>query len=100
MTLSEKTKIGISLGQLIALVVFIFSVGGGFVGVNNTASSAVTTANEAKEISVETKRDMEQLKKDTSKDVKEIIIMLQQVRESQIRTEEALKLKADKQWKN
>jgi uncharacterized membrane protein len=100
MTLSEKTKIGLSIGQLLALVVFIFSVGGGFVGVNNTASSAVTTANQAKEMSVETKREMEQLKKDTSKDVKEIMTLLQEVRESQIRTEEAMKLKADRKWEN
>ena len=46
---------------MLLVILFVLSVSGGFVSVGYTASSAVTTANEAKEISIEASKEIKQI---------------------------------------
>lgn len=91
MTLSEKTKIGLSIGQMIALIFFIFSVSGGFIGVGTTASEA-NNRSKTNEIRIQ-RMDAER-----TSERDRMLLLIQEIRESQIRIEEALKLKQDKKW--
>jgi len=94
--ISDKTKIVLAIPQAVAVIAFILAVSGGFVGVGNTASSAVTTANEAKEISIEASKEIKQIKKDIDNKQDAIMKAINEIRESQIRMEGDLKLKQDR----
>jgi hypothetical protein len=90
--ITDKSKIGMTIAQLFGIVIFIFSVGGGFTIVGNTATVA-------KEMSCENARDIQQMKKDAQKDRELMLELIREVRESQIRIEGKLDLKQDKQFK-
>jgi|BioPla2DNA2_1021312.scaffolds.fasta_scaffold44806_4 hypothetical protein len=94
--ISDKTKIVLAIPQAVAVILFVLSVSGGFVSVGNKASSAVTTANEAKEISIEASKEIKQIKKDIDNKQDAIMKAINEIRESQIRMEGDLKLKQDR----
>lgn len=90
-SISDKTKVVLAIPQLIAVIAFILAVSGGFVGVGTKAEEANKRSenNEKRIISIEMKQQS---------DREEWLKLVQEVRESQIRIEEALKLKQDKKW--
>lgn len=89
MSINEKSKITLSIPQWFGLLAFIFSVGGGFAVINETATTANNKADS-------NKIEIEQLKKDSKKDREDIINLIHDVRESQIRIEGKLDLKQDR----
>lgn len=91
MSLSDKTKVGMTIGQLIALVAFVFSVSGGFAVVNESA----TQANKKADANIE---EIKELKKAAQQDRQLMMQLIQEVRESQIRIEGKLDLKQDKKF--
>ena len=90
-SISNKTKVILAIPQLVAVIAFILAVSGGFVGVGTKADEANKRSenNEKRIISIEMKQQS---------DRDEWLKLVQEVRESQIRIEEALKLKQDKKW--
>lgn len=89
MAINEKSRITLSILQWFALIAFIFSVGGGFAVINETATAANNKADA-------NRAEIEQLKKDAKKDRDDIINLIHEIRESQIRIEGKLDLKQDK----
>ena len=88
---SDRTVIGMNVAQFFGVLIFIFSVGGGFAVVNSTAQAAHA-------ISSENTKDIQQLRKDAQKDRELMLQLIQEVRESQIRIEGKLDLKQDKKF--
>ena len=95
-TLSKETKIGMTIGQLIALFFFILSVGGGYSALQSQTADAALQAYEAKQATIENSKRIERIEKDRAMDNKEIMNLIYEVRESQIRIEGKLDLKMDK----
>ena len=89
--INEKTVIGMNFAQLFGIIVFIFSVGGGFAIVGSTAEAAYS-------IGCDNTRDIQQLRKDAQKDRELMLDLIREVRESQIRIEGRLDLKQDKKF--
>lgn len=96
MQLSDKTKIGMTIGQMIALVAFIFAVGGGYTQLSQNISAADKKAQSAVDQCEESKRRLERMEKDRENQNLEIMKMIQEIRESQIRIEGKLDLKQDR----
>lgn len=96
MQLSDKTKIGMTIGQLIATFIFIFAVGGGYADLNTKTIDAVGKAAEAKSICDENRLRLESIEKTRAAENIEIMKMIQEIRESQIRIEGKLDLKQDR----
>ena len=95
-TLSKETKIGMTIGQLIALFFFILSVGGGYTALQSQTSDAASQAYEAKQATMENAKRIERIERERALDNKEIMNMIHEIRESQIRIEGKLDLKMDK----
>ena len=96
MQLSDKTKIGMTIGQLIATFIFVFAVGGGYADLNTKTIDAVSKAAEAKSICDENRLRLESIEKNRAAENLEIMKMIQEIRESQIRIEGKLDLKQDR----
>jgi len=90
--LTDRSKVGMTIAQLFGIVIFVFSVAGGFTIVGNNANTAM-------EMSCENAREIQQMKKDAQKDRELMLELIREVRESQIRIEGKLDLKQDKQFK-
>lgn len=89
--ISDKTKVVLAIPQLVAVIAFILAVSGGFVGIGSEVS----------EVDKRSKNNQERIEAVEIKqqsDREEWIKLVHEVRESQIRIEEALKLKQDKKW--
>lgn len=91
MTLNEKTRIRFGILEWIALVAFVFSVGTGFTVVG-------VEANTAKEQSAENKNEIKELREKHITEREQLINLIRDVRESQIRIEGELKLKQDRRY--
>lgn len=87
--ISDKTKIVLAIPQAVAVIVFILSVSGGFVGVGSEASEANKRSqkNETRITTLEEKQQRER---------EDFLKLLQEVRESQIRIEGKIDLKQDR----
>lgn len=96
MQLSEKTKTSMTIGQLIALIAFIFAVGGGYSDLSQDVAAADKKAQDAAKQCDESKIRLEKIEKDRELQNLEIIKMIQDIRESQIRIEGKLDLKQDR----
>ena len=96
MQLSEKTKATMTIGQMIALVAFIFAVGGGYTELSQDVSAADKKAQQAVEQTNEGRLRIERMEKDREMQNLEIMKMIQEIRESQIRIEGKLDLKQDR----
>ena len=96
MQLSEKTKATMTIGQMIALVAFIFAVGGGYTELSQDVSAADKKAQQAVEQTNEGRLRIERMEKDREIQNLEIMKMIQEIRESQIRIEGKLDLKQDR----
>jgi len=90
-SISNKTKVILAIPQLVAVIAFIFAVSGGFVSIGTKAEEANRRSenNEKRITSIEMKQQS---------DREEWLKLVQEVRESQIRIEEAIKMKADKKF--
>lgn len=89
MEINDKTKVGVRLGQVSAIVVFIFVMAAGF-------SKVGTDANEALEQSKNNKKEIDAMKIDINLKSVETLKMFYEIRESQSRIEEKLNQKQDK----
>lgn len=96
MQLSEKTKTSMTIGQLIALVAFIFAVGGGYTNLNQGVEAADKKAQQSLDRCDESRTRLEKIEKDREMQSVEIMKMIQEIRESQIRIEGQLNLKQDR----
>ena len=89
--ISDKTKVVFAIPQLVAVIAFILAVSGGFVGLGSEVS-------EVDKRSKNNQDRIEAVEIKQQSDREEWIKLVHEVRESQIRIEEALKLKQDKKW--
>ena len=89
MEINDKTKVSVRIGQVSAIVAFIFVVAAGF-------SKIGTDANEALEQSQNNKKEIEAMKVDINLKSVETLKMFYEIRESQSRIEEKLNQKQDK----
>ena len=96
MQLSDKTKTTMTIGQMIALVAFIFAVGGGYTELSQDVAAADKKAQQAVDQCDESKLRLERMEKDREVQNLEIMKMIQEIRESQIRIEGKLDLKQDR----
>lgn len=96
MQLSDKTKTTMTIGQMIALIAFIFAVGGGYTELSQDVSVADKKAQQAVDQCDESKRRLERMEKEREMQNLEIMKMIQEIRESQIRIEGKLDLKQDR----
>ena len=96
MQLSDKTKTTMTIGQMIALVAFIFAVGGGYTELSQDVAAADKKAQQAVDQCDESKSRIERIEKDREVQNLEIMKMIQEIRESQIRIEGKLDLKQDR----
>ena len=85
-----------TIGQMIALVAFIFAVGGGYTELSQDVSAADKKAQQAVEQTNEGRLRIERMEKDREMQNLEIMKMIQEIRESQIRIEGKLDLKQDR----
>lgn len=96
MQLSDKTKTTMTIGQMIALIAFIFAVGGGYTELSQDVSATDKKAQQAVEQTNEGRIRIEQMEKEREFQNLEIMKMIQEIRESQIRIEGKLDLKQDR----
>ena len=96
MQLSDKTKTTMTIGQMIALVAFIFAVGGGYTELSQDVAAADKKAQQAVDQCDESELRLERMEKDREMQNLEIMKMIQEIRESQIRIEGKLDLKQDR----
>ena len=96
MQLSDKTKTTMTIGQMIALVAFIFAVGGGYTDLSQEVTAANKKAQQAVEQTNEGRLRIERMEKERELQNLEIMKMIQEIRESQIRIEGKLDLKQDR----
>lgn len=85
-----------TIGQMIALVAFIFAVGGGYTELSQDVSAADKKAQQAVDQCDESKRRLERIEREREMQNLEIMKMIQEIRESQIRIEGKLDLKQDR----
>lgn len=78
----DRTKVAMSIPQWIALVFFIFSVGGGFAVLGEQTSK--------------NSQDIKEIKREKAVEMQKLFEEIQRIRESQIRMEGKLDLKQDK----
>jgi len=96
MQLSEKTKTTMSIGQLVALLAFIFAVGGGYTQLSQDIKAADKKAQSAVDRCDMSQARLERMEKERENQNVEITKMIQEIRESQIRIEGKLDLKQDR----
>lgn len=96
MQLSDKTKIGMTIGQIIALIGFIFAVGGWNQNQSNRIDRVDLKATEAVSHCDEYKARLEKIERERAQESVAIMKMIQEIRESQIRIEGKLDLKQDR----
>lgn len=96
MQLSDKTKTTMTIGQMIALVAFIFAVGGGYTELSQDVSAADKKAQQAVDECDKSKRRLDLMEREREMQNLEIMKMIQEIRESQIRIEGKLDLKQDR----
>lgn len=96
MQLSDKTKIGMTIGQIFALIAFIFAVGGWNQSINSEIKKVDNKAQKAVDECEIGKQRIEKMEKDRELQNLEIMKMIQEIRESQIRIEGKLDLKQDR----
>ena len=96
MQLSDKTKTTMTIGQMIALIAFIFAVGGGYTDLSQDVTAANKKAQQAVDQSKEGELRIERMEKERELQNLEIMKMIQEIRESQIRIEGKLDLKQDR----
>lgn len=78
----DKTKVAMSIPQWIALLFFIFSVGGGFAVLGEQTSKNT--------------QDIKDMQREKAIEMQKLFDEIQRIRESQIRMEGKLDLKQDK----
>ena len=96
MQLSDKTKTTMTIGQMVALIAFIFAVGGGYTELSQDVLAADKKAQMAVDQCDESKRRLERMERERENQNLEIMKMIQEIRESQIRIEGQLNLKQDR----
>ncbi len=96
MQLSDKTKTTMTISQFVALIAFIFAVGGGYTELSQDVAAADKKAQQAIEQYDENKRRLERMEREREMQNLEIMKMIQEIRESQIRIEGKLDLKQDR----
>ena len=87
--INEKTRIGITPAQFVAIVILVLGVGSAFSVIGRDAA-------DAKELSIENKKEIDVIKQDINFKAAETLKMFYEIRESQARIEEQLKQKMDK----
>ena len=99
MQITEKTKFGMSIAQWVAVFLFLIALGGSIAGFGASLESAKEATRENKHrIDVNESR-LKQLEAERAADNKQLLEMIYQIRESQIRIEGKLELKMDKYTK-
>lgn len=87
MTLSSNTKIGLTFGQIISLVIVIFTFSMSYASLNSRIADIESRIRQQETISEKQNESSQKIKDDMST-----------IKESLIRIEGKLDLKADKQW--
>ena len=97
-TISEKTKVVLAIPQLIAVIIFILAVSGGFVEVGSTAANAKTQAEEAKTLTKENKAEIEKMKIEAHNREVEYLNSLKNIELSLEQIKAAVNSKADRKY--
>jgi len=87
--INEKTRIGITPAQFVAIVILVLGVGSAFSVIGSDAA-------EAKKRSINNEKEIDMIKQDVNLKAAETLKMFYEIRESQARIEEQLKQKMDK----
>lgn len=96
MQLTEKTKFGMSIAQWVVVALFLITVGGSIAGYSAALNETKrATVNNSERINAAEQR-IKQLEFERAADNKQLLEMIYQIRESQIRIEGKLELKMDK----
>ena len=99
MQITEKTKFGMSIAQWVAVFLFLIAIGGSIAGFGASLESAKEATRENKQRIDINEARLKQLESERAADNKQLLEMIYQIRESQIRIEGKLELKMDKYTK-